>query len=101
MAQMIGLAVVGERGNIKRELEGNFAPISAIAYEVGKDKLPWLTSIDEYSTTYINEMQAVHVIRELESIADNVPLEHQPTLRMLIKELRNLPVHNLVAFYGD
>jgi hypothetical protein len=101
MAQLINMAITDNEGNIEKELEGNFAPIMPIAYGIGEDKLPWVTSIDEYGNTYINRTQAEHLIKELETLSASVPPEHQPTIRNLLAALKGIEVHTLIAFYGD
>jgi hypothetical protein len=97
MAQHIGVAITDSKCRVISELDINFAPI--VAEALSKGNLPWVSSVDEYGDTYINLLQAKHLVHELSQMS--LPQEERAAADKVVKALTAMRTHTFVAFFGD
>lgn len=71
MAQQISIQRVSECEKVLNEVDINVAPIVNALWEIKdfKKEFPWLSSIDPYGNTYVNQLQKQHYIEELSRLA--------------------------------
>ena len=98
-AQHIGVSIVSEQNEVIESTDINFVMVAFRGLQK-HDEFPWLSTIDEFGATWINEHQSKHLIAELEHI--NLNDEERATANQAIEILKKATTsHCFVRFDGD
>lgn len=105
--QHIGMQRETEQGEMLETSSINFADILALIDEGrdGKQVFPWLSAVDPYGSTTLNQYQVPHVISELQAIKDMAELTDAMKLKIdeacaFMKKIVNAG-HEHVRLTGD
>ena len=98
MTQHIGIVTVNESNEIVNDTGLNCNGIIEKALSDPKS-YPWLSSIDGYGTTWINKLQSIHVIAELEQL--DLPDADRKIANSVIETLQKLESLQYARFDGD
>lgn len=100
----IGVQLVDSQLNVLTQYNGNFGHIydHLVKKIDGSSRYPFIGTIDPYSDTLYNSIQAPKLITELKQLAnEDDNLELKEAIARLVEYLETISVHNYIRFLGD
>ncbi len=104
MAQHISIQRISEQEKVLSECDVNVAEIINALWQIHnfKEEYPWLSTIDPYGNTYINQPQKQHFLSELTKLALAVEeSEITETINGFRLFLSETEVHQYIKLIGD
>lgn len=104
MAQHISIQRISEQEKILGESDANIAEIVNALWQIHnfKEEFPWLSTIDPYGNTYINQPQKQHFLNELTKLTLVVDgLEVIDSIKVFKLFLSETEVHQYIKLIGD
>lgn len=105
--QHIGMLRETEQGEVLEVSPINFADILAVIdhHQDGKQAFPWVSAIDPYGFTVLNQYQILHIISELQTIKGTPDLTDALKLKIdeacaFMKTIENAS-HEYIRLSGD